>query len=95
MGVTTSTVLASPPPPPPKSELRSSRPRKGEGRRSVITANARLSRCRNAFRPPLLTGNGICTGFSILVPRMQGWEQREPRASLEITRQKITGRNYA
>jgi hypothetical protein len=42
---------------------------------------------QQCFPATMLTGNGICTGFSILVPRMQGWEQRKPRASPEITRE--------
>jgi len=28
----------------------------------------RFLRCNNAFRRPLLTGNGISAGFSVLVP---------------------------
>jgi hypothetical protein len=74
VGVSGSVPRGYPPPQPS--------PARGEGEESASTVA--LQQC---FPVTLLTGNGICGGFSILVPRMQGWEQRESRASLEITRE--------
>jgi C4-dicarboxylate-binding protein DctP len=46
------------------------------GRQIRTNQNAALSaaflRCNNAFRRPLLTGNGISAGFSVLVPLERG-----------------------
>jgi hypothetical protein len=49
--------------------------------------NAAFLRCNNAFRRPLLTGNGISAGFSVLVPVDEASEPRGLRAPQKFKRE--------